>query len=270
MANERGSGGPGAPGADGQQAKAAPRRPGFTLKPSKQTCIALGALMGLTLASSVGLYVWRSQEIARVEGIVRQKQQEVASGEQIARKLTQVEADYAGMQSQLRYLETSVTEGEYVPTLLKQMEGLAKSVKLQVNAVRPTLEPAPPPPSDKEKLKTFQPWPYDKLHVEMEVKGSYWAIANVLYRLSEFPKIMAVEEVAITPQVAQGGGYTPILNVKMKLTGFIFKNENRTEQEGSDPNAPGATPGSASKTALAAPGGATGSERTAAMSTGGA
>jgi Tfp pilus assembly protein PilO len=264
MANERG-GGPDAPGAEGQQPKAAVRRPGFTLKPSKQTCIALGALMGVTLMGSVGLYVWRSQEIARVEAIVRQKQQEVASGEQIARRLTQVEADYAGMQSQLRFLETSVTEGEYVPTLLKQMEGLAKSVNLQVNSVRPTLEPAPPPPSDKEKRKTWKPWPYDKLHVEMEVKGSYWAVAKVLYRLSEFPKIMAVEEVAITPQSTQSG-YNPNLNVKMKLTGFIFKNESRTEQEGSDPNAPGGTPGDPAKTAASA----LEAERTIAMAAGGA
>jgi Tfp pilus assembly protein PilO len=250
------------PVAQGQPTKAATaaRRPGFTIKPSKQSCIALGALTGLMVLSSIGLYVWRSQEIAKIEAIVEQKHQEVANGEQIARRLTQVEADYAGMSSQLRYLETSVTEGQYVPTLLKQMEGMAKSTNLQVNGVRPTLEPAPPPPSDKEKLKEYKPWPYDKLHVEMDVKGSYWSVAKLLYRLTEFPKIMAVESVSITPQTAQTG-YNPSLNVKMKLTGFIFKNENKTSgPNGSDPNAPGAAPNSAAKTAFADPTGAVGSE----------
>jgi Tfp pilus assembly protein PilO len=236
-------------GADGQATKAAPRRPAFTLKPSKQTCIALGALMGLTLLGSIGLFVWRSQEIAKIQAEVEQKQKEVASGEQIARRLTQVEADYAGMQNQLRFLETSVTEGQYVPTLLKQMEGLAKSVKLQVNGVRPTFEPAPGPPSDKEARKNYVPWPYDKLHVEMDVKGSYWNIAQMLYRLTEFQKIIAVESVSITPNNSQTG-YNPDLNVKMSLTGFIFKGDKpATEGQGSGGNGPGSE-GKASSAAV--------------------
>ena len=45
----------------------------------------------------------------------------------------------ANTQKQLSYLETSVNANEYVPTLLHQMETLAKSVNLKVAAVRPNL-----------------------------------------------------------------------------------------------------------------------------------
>jgi Tfp pilus assembly protein PilO len=218
---------------DGSSQASTPRKQRFTLKPSKQTCAILGGMMAVTLIGAVGLYVWQSSEIAAVEQRVREKQEEVASGEKIAQRLTQVENDYGNMQNQLRYLETSVTAGQYVPTLLKQMEGLAKSVSLKVASVRPTLEPAPPPPTDKEKRKDFKPWPYDKLHVDMEVSGSYWNVARMLYRLTEFPKIMAVQDLQINPQTS-GNGYNSTLSVKMKVTGFIFP-DNHPHGDGGQP-----------------------------------
>jgi Tfp pilus assembly protein PilO len=219
---------------NGGSPASAPRKQRFTLKPSKQTCAVLGGLMAVTLVAAVGLYIWQSSELAAVEQKVKEKRDEVASGEKIAQRLTQVENDYANMQGQLRYLETSVTAGQYVPTLLKQMEGLAKSVNLKVASVRPALEPAPPPPTDKEKRKDWKPWPYDKLHVDMEVSGSYWDVARMLYRLTEFPKIMAVQNLQINPQ-ASGGGYNSTLSVKMKVTGFIFPNDGQPHGEGGQP-----------------------------------
>jgi len=231
------------------------RKTQFTLKPSKQTCVVLGSLMVLTIIGSIGLYVWQSGEIAAVEQKVREKQEEVASGEKIAQHLTQVETDYGNMQNQLRFLETSVTAGQYVPTLLKQVEGLAKSVNLKVASVRPSLEPAPQPPSDKEKRKDFKPWPYDKLHVDMEVSGSYWNVARMLYRLTEFPKIMAVENVQINPQAGGSNGYNSTLNVKMKVTGFIFPNDGQAHADGGQPTPPPA-PAKAAQASSAAPKGA--------------
>jgi Tfp pilus assembly protein PilO len=219
----------------GSPAASVPRKQRFTLKPSKQTCAILGGLMAVTLLGVVGLYFWQSSELAAVEQKVREKQNEVASGEKIAQRLAQVENDYGNMQNQLRYLETSVTAGQYVPTLLKQMEGLAKSVSLKVASVRPTLEPAPAPPADKEKRKDFKPWPYDKLHVDMEVSGSYWNVARMLYRLTEFPKIMSVQNLQINPQVSGGNGYNSTLSVKMKVTGFIFPNDGQPHGDGAQP-----------------------------------
>ena len=134
------------------------------------------------------------------------------------------------MQKQLRYLESSVTAGEYVPTLLRQMEGQAKAVNLQVGSVRPTLEPAPEPPKDKEARKGFVAWPYDKIHIELEVRGSYWNVAKLLYRLTEFPKIMAVESVQVQPGTVVQAGKSPQLTANLKLTGFIFKNDAAGEK----------------------------------------
>ena len=201
------------------------RRISFRFQPSRQNCLILACLMGLLFAGGVGLYVWQTGQMAAIESEVKAKEEKVASSERTAKRLLAVEAEYADMQEKLRRLETSVTAGEYVPTLLRQMEGLAKSVQLQVGAVRPKLEPAPEPPKEKEARKKFVPWPYDKIHIEMEVRGSYWNIAKLLYQLTEFPKIMAVESVQVQPGPAVKTGKSTHLTANLKLTGFIFKNE---------------------------------------------
>ncbi len=201
------------------------------LRPSKQTCIALAALLGLVLLGGVGLWMWQKGEVDALQKQVEAKQEQVADGRRIAGRLLATEKAYADTREQLHFLETSVTASEYVPTLLRQMEGLAKSVNLQVGAVRPKLEPAPAPPADKEARKSFVPWPYDKIHVDMEVRGTYWDVAKLLYRLTEFPKILAVESVQVQPGTAAGARgvvpASPELTVNLKLTGFIFPNDGK-------------------------------------------
>ena len=95
--------------------------------------------------------------------------------------------------------------------------------------------------------KPFKPWPYDKIHVDMDVSGTYWDVAKMLYKLTEFPKIMSVESVQVTPQNVSDptkvvAGIAPNLNVKLKLTGFIFPTDGKAAPLA--PALPSATPGS--------------------------
>nr|CAA9247400.1 hypothetical protein AVDCRST_MAG63-1733 [uncultured Armatimonadetes bacterium] len=203
-----------------------------TFAPSKQMIIVLASVMGVLLVGGIGLYVWQSGEAAKLRAQVRAKEEQVASGEKTAGRLISLESRFAETNGQLRNLESSVNQGEYVPTLLSQMESLAESVNLQVGSVRPTLEPAPAPPTDKEARKTFKPWPYDKIHIDMEVRGSYWNVAKLLFRLTEFPKIMAVESASVQSDPKVVTGKSPQLTVNVKLTGFIFKNDRSKPRPG--------------------------------------
>ncbi len=205
-------------------------RPPFTLKPSKRLCLALGGVMGLTFLSGTGLYVWQSGQIAQAGKRVAAREEEARASERTAAQLNDLVSAQNTMRTELRYLETSVTPGEYVPTLLRQTEQLAKSVHLQVAGIRPTLEPAPLPPTDKEARKKWKPWPYDKIHLDVEVRGGYWDVAKLLYRLTEFPKILAVESVQVQPANGTGTtlvpGASPPLAATLKLTGYLFKDES--------------------------------------------
>ena len=68
----------------------------------------------------------------------------------------------------------------------------------------------------------------------MEVSGTYWSVATLLYRLTSFEKIIAVENVQITP-VQGESGYSHKLNVKLRLTGFIFKTEDKNKPADAKP-----------------------------------
>lgn len=221
MANEPQTGGPASDKA------APPVRSGFTLKPSKQMCAILAGVMGLIILGGIGLYVWQSGEIAEIEKIVRQKKDEVAAGEKIALQLNQLEAEYAQMQSQLRFLESDVPQPSYIPTWLKQAEGLAKQVNLQFNSAKPTFVPAPEPPKDEEQRKKFVPQPYDTYKVDMEIRGTYWNMARFLYRMTEFQKIIAVDTVSITSRSNNPGEYDENLTAKLLITAFVFKSEEK-------------------------------------------
>jgi|GEM_PF-460978 Tfp pilus assembly protein PilO len=228
--------------------RSAPSRPGITIKPTKQTCAILGALSALTLAGAVGLYVWQAGEIAKVEDLVNKKNQEVSSGERIAGRLMELESEYESMQNQLRFLESSVSEREYIPTMLKQVEQLAKQVNLKVSAVRPkwqTDEPkkgkkksaakADSKTTDKDKEQAEKPSPYKKLMVDMEIAGTYWNIARFLYRMTEFPKIIAVDALSINPK--NGPVYDPNLQAKVKLTGFVFRTPEEEAEDAANAEA---------------------------------
>jgi Tfp pilus assembly protein PilO len=231
-----GTGGPGSDKATG------PNRAGITLKPSKQICLILGGLIAVLLVGGIGLYVWQAGEIAEIEKIVRQKKEEVTAGEKIAQQLNQLELEYSVMQKQLRFLESDVSQPSYIPTWLKQAEGLAKTVNLNFNSAKPTFVPAPPPPKDEEQRKKWVPQPYDTYKVDMEIQGTYWNIARFLYRLTEFQKIMSVDTVSINSRNAGLGAYDEKLTAKLLITAFVFTPDDKkpktadsnTEQQGDE------------------------------------
>lgn len=200
----------------------------LTVRPTKKLCTAMAAISGGIILSCIGLYVWQSGEMATREKVVVDKVNEVEHGEKVAMRLNQMQEDFSLTNGKLRYLESSVSPEAYIPTLLKQIDALAKSTDLKVIRFTHRTEKAPAPPTDKEKLKTFVPQPYDKEHMEMDVEGAYWNIARFIQRLTEFPKIIAVSSITATPQSPETGK-SPVLASKIRMTGFVFLADGRPE-----------------------------------------
>ncbi len=119
-------------------------------------------------------------------------------------------------------METAVSENDYVPTLLKQIERLAKDNGLRVDSQQQSFEAAPEPPTDPEARKKFVNQPYDKEFITLRVRGRYWNLARFMYRLTEFPKILSVEKLDYHPE-ASDSNQSPVLGVTINLTGYLFK-----------------------------------------------
>ncbi|MCX6374786.1 MAG: type 4a pilus biogenesis protein PilO [Armatimonadetes bacterium] len=209
----------------------------FRIKPSKKSLLCLGVVAILLLLVCSFAY-WN---LAGRHGVLNkqivQKEQKLSNSEVIMRRLYAVEQDYMDAQTKLGALEQGVSTKSYVPTLLRQIEELGKSVNMRVVGVRPKPAVAPPPPptssEDKKKVVVRKPDPYDKLDIDVEVKGKYADVMQFLHKITSFPKIIAVNSVQISPEGGQKEELaSPLLSVRLGTTAFILKESAKDAQSG--------------------------------------
>lgn len=198
--------------------------------------ILMGAIAGCVLVGGIFTYVMCSSQLKSANVQLQERQQQEQESSQIAKKLDSVESTYLDTQSELSFLETSVSNYEYIPTMLKQLEVLGKSLDMKVISVRPqavqAAAPVSPPPSDSSSASgtsgqapaatQAKKKPYQELSIEVTLEGNYWQARNFLYRLTKFPKIVSVKSIQIAPADASGttGGST--LQVCLSVTAFVF------------------------------------------------
>jgi Tfp pilus assembly protein PilO len=213
-----------------------------------------------TVAGGGGLFYQQEGQLANTMKQLHEKEQQRDESARIASRLADTELRYREDTDRLKFLESSLPSMAYVPTLLKQIEQLGQETHNQVRSVRPEtavakpVRPAvrrtdpeaqgndnAPKPDDKPK----PPDPYDRLTIQVALTGGYPEYQAFLQRLTQFPKIVAVDQVQLRPHAdADRKGGPPQLDVDMQLTAFILKDA---------PPAPGAaatTAGAPSTAAL--------------------
>jgi Tfp pilus assembly protein PilO len=142
-------------------------------------------------------------------------------------------------------LEKGVSTRAFVPTFLRQLEALGKSVNLEVASVRPKVDaPQPVQTDEKGKRKKTPVEPYTKLNLDIEVNGKYRDVVRFLNQVTSFPKIVAIHDVQLAPtsQMKMGSLASPVLNVKLNATAFILKEDVRPAK--STPASEATKPGS--------------------------
>jgi len=160
---------------------------------------------------------------------MKAKQKQVDAAQEMAGRLEKSRLTYLDAVSQIRFLESSVSTKAYVPTLLKQFEFLAKSVDLKVVGVRPVPKPAEVFESaqktdDEPKVKKkAPPKPYDEIAINVEVTGHYMNALDFMYRLTSFPKIIAINTVQMTPANPDGYIGSPALKVTYNVTAYVLR-----------------------------------------------
>lgn len=207
--------------------------------------IATAITAGVLFLVGVLLYVFFAQQLGSATSQLAAKAKAVDECEQKSNRLVESQQALAQTKLELGCLETSITNYEYVPTLLKQLESLGKSMNLNVLSVRPqpiekevAVKPAASSSAEGGEKKTADasgtdnnaasvkkvtPKPYTELKIDIEVEGSYWNARNFMYRLTKFPKIIAVNQIQLSPSGLVMGRNSPKLQVKLNVTAFIFK-----------------------------------------------
>ncbi len=223
----------------------------FSLKASSKGVTALVIIAVVILFGCVLVYLGVAGKLKSTVSEMEAKAKRVGESREIAQKLEASKLAYLDARSQVRCLEASVSTQEFVPTLLKQLERLGKSVNLKVLGVRPSqekertvqkrsissgkaasegnLQSASTARPDANSKSVEKPSPYDELKIELELEGRYMNALDFLYKLTSFPKIIAVDEVEMEPpgsrQLWLG---SPMLRMKLRVTAFLLKDESST------------------------------------------
>lgn len=235
------------------------------LKPSSKGVMALIIAAVVIFVGCVLEYVALSGKMGSASAELKAKQQKVTESKEIALKLEKSRLDYQDTLSQLRFLEAAVSTEAYVPTLLKQLEGLSKSVNLKVSSIEPAKKEDKPVKKPTPKLsnaadapgvgdstttsvaKVEKTAPYDERNITVEFEGKYTNVLDFLYKVTSFPKVLAVKTVSIQPRDnMMSYKSAPILKVKMEFTSFLLKKEESASKP-SSPTTPASNVSAASK-----------------------
>lgn len=197
------------------------------------------------------VYLGAAGKLNSVNAELKSKQEKVQASRKIAQTLEESRLRFLDTRAQIRYLETSVSTHAYVPTLLKQIENLGKSVNLRVVAVRPKAEvqtktvrrlssgaqasegkveaasESKADPLAKEG-KEAEPKHYDELGIQISLRGKYMNALDFLYRLTSFPKIISVNSVNLRSIERSDNmpAMSPNLDITIEATAFVFRDQD--------------------------------------------
>ncbi|MCX6343473.1 MAG: type 4a pilus biogenesis protein PilO [Armatimonadetes bacterium] len=219
----------------------------INLKPGSKGIMVLIAIAAVIFIGCIAGCLAVSNKMKNTTAELDAKLNKVNESKQIAQKLEKSKLAYLDAQSAIKCLETSVSTEAYVPTLLKQLEQTAKMVKLKVINVQPErVEKKPAARSvssgakassgnveqasktkDAAKAAAEAPKPYEELNIALEFEGKYSNVLDFLYRITSFPKILAVKSVSISQKAKLlTCNSTPELVVKMTVTAFVLKKDD--------------------------------------------
>jgi Tfp pilus assembly protein PilO len=208
------------------------------------------ALLGIAVLCLIGLggslYHSKAFQLKELQQALSKKQAELTDTKAKVEKLPELEQQYQGLRARLAVLEPTLPNAAYIPTFLRQIEGLAIGTNNDLLLIRPKPAVKKTGASSavainnetgevvKEQKKAGAPagnaaekkepeLPYDFVPIEVRLQGTYWTVINFLSQLQRFPKMIAVNDISFSP--TQGGteGRSPNLTASMGLTAVVTK-----------------------------------------------
>jgi Tfp pilus assembly protein PilO len=215
-----------------------------TPKATNRYILLLTAVFAVVVLGGGALLWVQNSGVQSARRLLEEKEETLVDSRRMARRFEQAQAAWLEDQAALQFLETGVSSAAYVPSLLKQLEDLGRDTRNRVLGVRPTVQSTAPRRIDQRRDPEAQakgaespsatgdepeakPEPYTLLQINVRLVGTYDSIQDFVYRLTRFPKIIAVEQLQMQPHVQAGvtrtGSEANLLNVEMELTAFIMK-----------------------------------------------
>ena len=180
--------------------------------------LILVALVVVALGGGATYFQYNAAQAVKAE--VADLEQQVPSQQDLEASLAESHAQLQEYQQKLAHLESSVPDVAYIPTLMKELEQMGKAHGITVTGVRPTPQvagPTQPQEGKKEKKKD-----YVEVEIEIKGRGRYENIRSLLGALEQFPKVIAVKTVGLSPFRDSGMSGSDQLECTVNLVAFVF------------------------------------------------
>jgi Tfp pilus assembly protein PilO len=156
---------------------------------------------------------------------VKDLKEQVRDQQGVDAQLDEINAKLTESQEKLNHLELGVPGRAYMPTLMKEIEVLWQKNVLTMTGVRPMPNKFPTPvpaegstPSDKA---------YEEQYIEVKGTGKYMNVLAFLSELEDFPKIVSVQSVTLSPRRDATEGADPSkLEITIELKAFLFPDQD--------------------------------------------
>lgn len=194
------------------------------------------AFIAATALAGGGLCYWQYGQTQETADKFAKREKEVGDEASVRRRLQEAAISLEQARAEVQFLEQSVSDEWYVPTLIKQLEAGAKSVNLKLVGIRPQApKQTPAKQTEEEKKKEAEDGtprpkperkPYRELDLQISVAGNFWDIMRFLKDLNTFPKILSVRQIQLAPRAnAPGVAGSDDLDAQMIVRAFVFSRQ---------------------------------------------
>ncbi len=188
--------------------------------------------VGLILVVGLGYYFLAYQaqrsEYERLSAQLEERQKELDRLQSIAKQRAQLEKEYAEIQGFVASVEGKLPTMKEMPTLLVQLERMSKSLKIKLQAIRPSpLEAVSPegqassgqtPPAAAAKAPKAAV-AYYRFPIKMNISADYGQVVQLMTRLNDFPRLIRVRRLGVGPKTL------PELNLDIDVDTFVIPKE---------------------------------------------
>jgi Tfp pilus assembly protein PilO len=179
--------------------------------------------IGVLLLFYYFIYTPNRAEHARLQTQLQRQRAELQRMEDTARQITRMRAEFARLQAFVTELETKLPAEKDLPALLVQLERLARSLALNLEAIRPSaLEQPKPPPSGAAQPPAAQAPPtYLTLPINLSIRGTFEQVVRLATAMNDFPRMIAIRDISLNP------GQLPELSWNINAVTFVLPGRAR-------------------------------------------
>lgn len=186
-------------------------------------------LTGAVAVVGGGLIYMTSTAISDQEAQIAKMRIELRDEKEVQKELDESLGRVTSLNEKLNHLEAGVQDFAYIPTMLKELEDFGKRNTIQITQVRPMITPEEPKKEGEGKKRETA---YRELNVLVKGRGSYENALKFLGAIKNFPKIVAVRTLSLTPKMDAGSKKSAkqTLEMEFELRAYAFKDEEKPEK----------------------------------------